>query len=154
MKSIFFIFLRMIFWSNSSAQNQESDKYDSFTENENYQVQMKISDNKHIIKYSRKIDSLNFHLEIIPSMRNIFDSVSRLSDNKQIFIKIIQVDKNLYQIDQMNFINLDGRNISVHRDSDHLFNIDLSDYKLRMIDCQNCMEEISFSIYDKETEKE
>ena len=47
----------------------------------NFQVQMDLSDKKHIIKYSRKIDSLQFHIEINLSLKKIFDSVSHLNKN-------------------------------------------------------------------------
>tara|TARA_R100000306_G_C4357727_1_gene133660 strand:- start:751 stop:1215 length:465 start_codon:yes stop_codon:yes gene_type:complete len=153
MKKYFFVLLTLVFWINSYAQDEKSDHYNSLIESENIQVQMKISDNKHLIEYSRKIDSLKFHIEINPSLKKIFDSVSNLDDNKQVFMRISRVDKDLYQIDQMNFLNLDGRNISLHKHSDHIFNIDLSDYKIRVIDCKNCSEDISFQIYDKEMVK-
>ena len=150
MKNKFLFLLTIFFWVNSSAQIKKSNDYSSFIENENFQVQMNLSDNKHIIKSSRKIDSLQFHIEINPSLKKIFDSVSHLNKNQQVFMRISRVEDNLYQIDQMNFLNLDGRNISLHEHSDQEFNIDLSDYKIRMLDCKNCKEVISFLIYEKE----
>ncbi|WP_146167205.1 hypothetical protein [Christiangramia gaetbulicola] len=114
---------------------------------------MKLSDNKHIIKYSRKIDSLNFHIEVNPSLKKIFDSVSHLNKNKKVFMRISRVQNALYQIEQMNFLNADGRNISLHKNSDQQFNIDLSDYKIRVINCKNCKKDISFQIYESENLK-
>ncbi len=149
----FLILLTLFFGINSYAQNNKSDIYDSFIENENFKVQMKLSDNKHIIKYSRKIDSLNFHIEVKPSLKKIFDSVSHLNKNKKVFMRISRVENTLYQIEQMNFLNADGRNISLHKNSDQQFNIDLSDYKIRVIDCKNCKKDISFQIYESENPK-
>ncbi|RKS42489.1 hypothetical protein BC962_3278 [Gillisia mitskevichiae] len=153
MKYKFLILLTLFFGINSFAQNNKSDFYDSFVENENFNVQMKLSDNKHIIKYSRKIDSLNFHIEVNPSLKKIFDSVSHLNKNEKVFMRISRMENTLYQIDQMNFLNADGRNISLHKHSDQQFNIDLSDYKIKVIDCKNCKEEISFQIYESEIPK-
>lgn len=149
MKIVFCLVFSTVFLLSCSAQKTTVNEYDSFIKTDNYKLEMKKSGNTHKINYQRKVDSLSFEMEITPSLRDVFDNVSHLKENRLVIMSVVRIEDKLYKIEQINFINLDGRNTSIHNYSDDIFNIDLSKYQVRMIKCNNCTEKISFTIYSK-----
>lgn len=41
-----------------------------------------------------------------------------------------------------------GRNTSLHKYSAAIFNIDIDNYEIEMIECKNCTQRISFILYN------
>lgn len=136
----------LLFFS-CAVQKSSFEKYNWTIYSDNYTIKMRLIGEAHNIQYSRKVDSLSFNMTITPSLRKIFDSVTNIEDCRLIIMSISKNAKDIYKLKQMNFIHFDGRNISLHNYSDHIFNVDLSAYKIEMNSCNNCSNQLSFVIY-------
>lgn len=146
----YFLFINCFFNCLAQIENKEEIINNSSIESENYKFSMKRSDieDAHLIYFNRAIDSLNVKMKIAPSLDKIFKNVSDLEKNKFVFMSISLGENRVYKIEQMNFVQADGRNTSLHKYSADIFNIDLDNYKIEMIECENCTERISFILFN------
>lgn len=152
MRIFYLLLISSIFLNSCSAQKElvHTEVYNSFIENNSYVLKMLKSEfeDAHNITLLRKVDSLFIEMKITPSLDKIFNNVSKPHKNKYVFMSIIKLDTGDYIIEQLNFVHLDGRNTSLHLYSSEIFDINLLDFKIHIIDCVNCTDRISLKLYE------
>lgn len=128
---------------------QEVNLYNSNIENEKYKLQMLRyeSEDAHFISFSRITDSIFLEMKITPSLDKVFNNVSSLENSKLVAMTLLKENEN-YVIGQINFLDFDSRNISLHKHSADIFLIILDEYQIDIIECVNCTDKVSFIIYE------